>query len=78
MESLRDSVVPVNGTWSRIVVRSFQLETLQYLSDVPLVRLHCDAVTTPFNDTIQYSALFSRSASSPITFFLTRVFSISF
>ena len=37
------------------MVRSFQLETLQYLPDVPLVRLNGDAVATSLDDPIQHS-----------------------
>ena len=42
---------------SRRVIRSFQLKILQHLSDVSLIRLDCDTVTTALNDTIQYSAI---------------------
>ena len=51
-----DLILAFHGTWSRSVVRSFQLKTLQYLPDVPLVRLNCDAATTSLDDPIQYSS----------------------
>ena len=61
----------IHRTWGRRVIRSFQHKILQYPPDTSLIRLDCDVVTTPFNDTIQYSPT---TASSPITFFLISYF----
>ena len=47
------------------MICSLQLEVFQYLSDVSLIRLECEAATIPFNDAIQYaSALRKVSAFS--------------
>ena len=48
--------LPFHGAWRRRVIRSFQLKILQHLPAVSLIRLDCDAVTTPFNEPIQYSS----------------------
>ena len=62
-------ILPLHGAWSRRVIRSFQLKILQYLPDVLLIRLYCDAVTTPSMTRFNIP-LFSKSASSPIFCFL--------
>ena len=47
-------IPPCQIAWSRGVVRSFQLEALHYLSDMPLICLNCDSVRV-FNDTVECS-----------------------
>ena len=68
-------ILPFHGAWSRRVIRSFgvcsfQLKTLQYLPDVPLIRLNCGASRPHSMTRFNIVALFSKSASSPITCFL--------
>ena len=63
-------IPPVHSTWSRSVIRSFQLEAFEYLPDVPLVWPDGDAVTIP---TQRHGEVFFRS-SSPITCFLISYF----
>ena len=58
-----------HGAWSRRVIRSFQLKVLQYLPDMSLTRLDCDAVTTPYNDTGQYYSTLVKVCIFPSTCF---------
>ena len=60
-------IPPCRIAWSRRVVRSFQLEALHYLSDMPLICLNCDSVTVPFSDAVEYSPALLEIWVSPST-----------
>ena len=68
-------ILPFHGARSRRATCSFQLEVFQYLSDVSLIRLECEAATIPFNDAIQYSSALLKVRVFPNHFLLHLVLS---